>query len=136
MTMDLTAEIRTPTLSIHEFFKTFVDIYPRITRRFCHGALHPHSPAPEELIFGAMETAHRMYFVLSGELSYTIVHKTSMGLHSGAQPERVQQDHYLAEPALWIEWVHRGDLYVTSFATMLLLEVAEFQMEVKTYQPA
>merc|ERR1719335_1745142 len=49
--MDLQNEIRTPSLAMHDFFSCFMQIYPRLTRRICHSAISPQSPAPDEIIF-------------------------------------------------------------------------------------
>lgn len=134
--MDLQNEIRVPCFAHHDFFKIFVQIYPRLTRRICAQALSPNTPAPEELIFSAMETCLRMYFVVAGKLNYTIIRRQSCHTAMAVGSHVVAAGEYLSEPCLWMHWQNKGDLVVGHFANLFVMNSEDFANLVTSHAPA
>lgn len=135
LTMDLHDEVRRPAFISHHFFHAFQNVYPRLTRKICHGALNPLMRFPEEVVFMLQERCTSMYFVMSGELTYTAQtrHETEV-IKVFSVP--VVRSHHLSEAALWLPWEHRGELVVTSFASLLSLNQDDFISIVCTHPPA
>lgn len=134
--MDLQEEVRGPVLAQHKFLRMFRFVYPRLTRRVTHMAVQQLNPAPDELIFSAQESSTRMYFVLSGELKYTLVRRKTCNTTVRLGDQVLTQDQYLSEAALWMHWQHRGDLVVTNFANLLTIVSLQFQSLIQTHPPA
>merc|ERR1719253_1571209 len=134
--MDLQDEIRQPMFIYHPFFSLFREIYPRLTRRLCHHALQMLSPAPGELIFAMQESSHRMYFVMSGDLIYTIFQRDATGQVDKIAEKLMERGQHLSEPALWMHWQHKGDLVVPRFASLLALSSQNFAQLIESHPPA
>merc|ERR1712032_1104320 len=90
-------------------------------QRICRTALVSISFAGGDVIFNAGEVAHRMFFVVGGMAFYTksssigrvgkcpsIGSRLSHRSSDTVLPLRVQR--WVAEPALWTDWMHMGNL--------------------------
>lgn len=134
--MDLQDEIRTPLFVHHPFFSLFRDIYPRLSRRLSHTALQVLSPAPGELMFAAQETCFRMYFILEGEGVYTIIRRHVDGQAETVGEANLRKGQHVSEPALWMQWQHRGNFVISKFASIVVLTADSFEALIKTHPPA
>lgn len=134
--MDLQDEVRAPVFVAHEFFKTFKLIYPRLTRRLAYHALTQLLPPPDEIIFTLQETATRMLFTNSGELLYTAMVRRPDQSVEVLERLDVAGGAYLSEQALWMRWMHKGELLVIHFASLLIMGAAEFIQLVVTHPTA
>jgi hypothetical protein len=76
------------------------------------------------------ETAQKMYFVLSGYLSYTRdklgeERKSTGHFRETEPPQEVSTNQWCSEPALWIKWKHMGNLLATSNCELIALKTAK-----------
>lgn len=118
--MELRFEIYGPSLSAHPFFELWIVVCPAVTKRICHKAMSMMLVAAGDIVFDAGEipTNPRMYIINHGLLDY--------GTQGGHSLE-VGKSSWVAEPALWVSWTHRGILTATEDSRLYTLDAREFQ---------
>merc|ERR1719336_2019878 len=102
------------------FFYRYNHDYPHIMQQICHSACSSNRFTWGDTVFNAGEEPMqpKMYFVRSGTLEY--VHITGCSDH-------VSPGMWLAEPVLWVTWMHRGLLKASSECVLLELDAKTFQ---------
>jgi hypothetical protein len=125
--MELHFEIYWKTLAQHPFFQHYLDINPSGLRKVCHTAVTILPLSKGDTLFSSLEVDpwHRMFFVVSGHLSYTLA--------SEKKPKKVEEGDWLCEPSLWTQWTHCGTAKAESQARLLVLDAERFQMITSTF---
>jgi len=97
-------EVYHPTLITHPFLKFVADGHERVLMKICHMAMSQESLKPGEELFTYGKEAEKAYFVDCGILLYS----------EGSPPREEQIDvhagDWLCDQALWMPWVHRGQM--------------------------
>eukprot|EP00929_Paragymnodinium_shiwhaense_P088753 TRINITY_DN4906_c0_g1_i2.p1 TRINITY_DN4906_c0_g1~~TRINITY_DN4906_c0_g1_i2.p1 ORF type:complete len:902 (+),score=121.85 TRINITY_DN4906_c0_g1_i2:87-2792(+) len=133
--MDIHFERRAPQLRAHVFFGQFVNVYPRLTRRLCHVALKPSMPAPMECLFVSAEIAHKMYFVIDGELAYAMILRVGEAVAQLGE-ELIGKGRQVSEQVLWTNWLHKGECSATEYCSLLSLCPLDFNAVVENHPQA
>jgi len=122
--VELHFEEHSPILSFHPFFELYTELCPAGMRKVCHHAVTTKVLWPGDVIFsnGETPTFPQMYFISSGTLQYQLY-------AHGASPgnERVHAGHWACEGVLWLRWIHRGMLRVTTESRIVALSAQCFQ---------
>jgi len=114
---ELVYEMKTPLLKGHPIFLHMINFSTRTMRQVCRLALKSHSLASEDVMFGFGEKAERMYFVVSGILSYT--KRTGHKL----KPPVTEKD-WVSEATLWTSWRHMGELRANQKSDLVSVDAA------------
>jgi len=117
--VEIHLEMYSPVLSMHPFFKEYIEMCSQVMRKVCHLATSMLSVCVGDIIFAAGETLEEpnMYIICSGECEYAF-DDDSHTLSSG---------NWLAEPVLWTSWVHRGDFMGKGDCRLCALGANSFQ---------
>lgn len=107
-------------LSVHPFFKSYVDKCPQVMRRVCHLAVAYCMYSAGDVIFnlGENPSQPQMYFVVRGTLQYVS--------HCGEVTD-IGAGQWVAEASLWTRWIHMGVLTATSDCRLCRLDSLAFQ---------
>merc|ERR1712151_1084287 len=141
-------EMRAPHVNHHRIFGVIRQLHERTLRRACCDAMVQHSPVVGEGVYSYGERCSTMYIVAAGDLTYHkygVVAQVLMRNQRSSEPRRVSEENlvsaqtrfgpvpvavkegqWLGEAALWVSWLHRGDLSVLSQAWYFTLEAASF----------
>lgn len=122
--VELHFEEHSPILSSHPFFELYSELCPAGMRKVCHHAVTTKVLWPGDVIFsnGETPTFPQMYFICSGTLQYQLFDRgTNMG------NERVHAGQWACEGVLWMRWIHRGFLRVTTETRVEALSAKNFQ---------
>lgn len=121
---ELHFEVFSPVLLAHPFFGWYSHWSPMGIRRICHDAVTQISFLRGDLIFSKNEIPEdpSMFFIVCGTLAYNR-HDT----------QRVGPEHWIAEAALWTQWMYRGSLRVARDSQVLVLDSQKFQGIAKNY---
>lgn len=135
LAMELKFEVHYPCMASHEFFCEFATIYPRLSRRLIDEAMSPSYFSPDYVVFTAQESCFRMYFVVFGELDYTVLIRRD-GAETILGKNTVQPGSCLSEAALWMRWQHKGTLVTVNFTQMLSFNAERFRAMCSAHPPA
>lgn len=120
----LLAEIRyeanRPTLTNNPFFACYQLYCPTAVRKLCSTALSHVSLSLGDLLFaeGECSATPQTYFVVMGSLLYM--------KSSSEDVVRLWKDEWACEMALWVRWLHLGDLRATEHCHIMNLNVKTF----------
>eukprot|EP00931_Biecheleriopsis_adriatica_P049698 TRINITY_DN28753_c0_g1_i1.p1 TRINITY_DN28753_c0_g1~~TRINITY_DN28753_c0_g1_i1.p1 ORF type:complete len:995 (+),score=148.19 TRINITY_DN28753_c0_g1_i1:51-3035(+) len=119
-------EVHSPLLTRHPFFRMYNFINPVGVRHICHTTIHQVSLSRGDMLFAEFEVPSqaKMYFIVSGLLSY------SRGVMDMV---KVGPKQWVAEPALWTVWAHRGSLQARSESQLTALDAQRFVNIMTTY---
>eukprot|EP00747_Dinoflagellata_sp_TGD_P040913 gnl/TRDRNA2_/TRDRNA2_141158_c1_seq1.p1 gnl/TRDRNA2_/TRDRNA2_141158_c1~~gnl/TRDRNA2_/TRDRNA2_141158_c1_seq1.p1 ORF type:complete len:213 (+),score=33.43 gnl/TRDRNA2_/TRDRNA2_141158_c1_seq1:2-640(+) len=134
--MDLYQEVRVPLLLFNNFFYDLTEEHPRVVRRLCHDAMEEVPLVASDLVFSTGDACHRMVFIETGALTYTIG-RTKLSSHhasnsymqegggssftrttavprtsiKGPDVFDLERGKWLSEPVLWTSWelLHTDD---------------------------
>jgi len=112
-------EIYAPILRSHPFFERSSAASPAAMRKICHSAVHVLTLQPGDAVFHSGEPPKDpgMFFVMAGSMIYEF----------GAGTIDVPAGTWVCEAAVWVPWLHTGDLYAVSTTSVLALDAAKFQ---------
>lgn len=117
--MEIDFDVYGPCLEHHRFFSHYTEESPRCMKLICHG-LETNFVGQGDTIFGEGEAASHMYWVKRGKLLYTQA--------GGAGEEHVLTGaSWIAEPVLWVPWVHVGELFSYAASEVLMLPSEAFE---------
>lgn len=157
LVMDLMEEMMVPKINMHRCFFHMHRSYPKVVRRLCKDGLQNILPGPNQRIFGPYDECHRMYFVVSGQLTYFVKALTKRMREStkttktnsrrigwGAKQAeldnrprfQVTAGQHLGEAVLWVNWEYCGDLVSDSSTVCLLALESDRFAEIIKSQPA
>lgn len=124
--VELHYELFLPILQQHPFFAKYNAEYPHIVQQICHYACSNSQFAWGDTVFSVGETPlhPKMYFIRSGTLEY---------MHITGCADIVSPGMWLAEPVMWVSWMHRGLLKASGECVVLELDAAMFQGIVKRF---
>lgn len=117
---ELDYEIYMPVLNSHPFFFRYGGDYPHVARQICHYSTFALNLSSGDVVFSAGEVPERpkMYLVRTGEVQY---------VHVDGHFDVLKEGQWISEAALWVHWMHRGTLEVSSVQCQLLqVDAASF----------
>jgi len=127
--VDLQAEVYDPIMDVHPCFANFIDHCPdRLWRVYQH-ALHEVSLNSGHELFHAGAKGDKMYFIVSGLLTYNrqvVAHST----------EELTARDWVSEAAIWVKWQHCGQLLSSSHCELVALQAAKVHEEIGDCEPA
>jgi len=102
----------------HPFFSDYVNEDPQVIRRVCHFATNTALLSKGDIVFSKGESPRepKMYFVIKGLLDY-MCRGDAVG---------VGEKQWIAEPALWTNWTHRGTFTAATEVKLALLDAKTF----------
>jgi len=132
----LLVEARGPPLHRHVIWQALQRTYPRCFERVCVDLLRSRVYTPDYLIFHAGEIASKVLVVERGSLEYN--HMSRYNNCSCCPPadlvrSAIQVGDMLAEPLVWCQWQHAGDLDSIQHTLLLELEIVLFSDLVRRY---
>mmetsp|Transcript_28758 Transcript_28758/g.52549 ORF Transcript_28758/g.52549 Transcript_28758/m.52549 type:complete len:315 (-) Transcript_28758:232-1176(-) len=121
--VEIHSQIYTPLLSVHPFFKAYIQHVPQVMRKVCHSATSFMMVSSGDVIFSAGESPPhpKMYFVVHGSLTYYPFDGVSSGF------QELRGGHWVAEATLWTEWIHHGLLKAATECRLCVLDAKRFQ---------
>merc|ERR1712032_715881 len=92
-----------PVLELHPFFHEYVKRCPQVMRKVCHTSMSSLLVSAGDVIFNCGEKPSHpaMYIICSGAFEYIPIH---------GEVTKREQEHWLSEHVLWVQWVHHGVL--------------------------
>jgi len=126
--VEIHLEMYTPHLSIHPFFQEYIEAVPQVMRKVCHIGAQMLSISSGDVVFSAGEipSEPKMFIVCNGVLVY----------NRGFEEVQVAERQWIAEPVIWTEWVHLGDLISTGDCRLCSLDAAVFQRLAQNFDHA
>jgi hypothetical protein len=121
----------------HPFLEQCIQVCKEAIRRVCHQATSTLLLDAGDVLFskGEQPAEPKMYFVFKGTLEYTpnsfgvSVHdfKTvGAGTKNNADEILLTERHWIAEPVLWLRWVHRGQLKAITDSKVAIVDARKF----------
>jgi len=114
----------------HGFFKHYTLCSKRALDQLCSRGAVQIFVSNEDMLFSSGETATGMYFLCDGLLLYNLA--TTFGESSMV----VKAGEVLCEMALWINWVHCGELRAASHASLMIIDPEQFARITSQHAPA
>jgi len=104
----------------HRFFDQCVEVCAQVMRRICHQATSTLLLDAGDVLFskGEAPAEPKMYFFFKGTLEY---------IHPTGETQVLTEKQWIAEPVLWLQWVHRGQLKAISDIKIAKLDARRFQ---------
>jgi len=121
--VDLQTEVYEPILGVHPCFGHLMDTYPERLYRVYQQGLQEVSLSSGHELFHTGGKADRMYFIVSGILTYN----REIVEHSRQQ---LSSQDWVSEAALWVKWQHCGQLLSASHCELIALHVGKVADEV------
>mmetsp|Transcript_48603 Transcript_48603/g.141597 ORF Transcript_48603/g.141597 Transcript_48603/m.141597 type:complete len:839 (-) Transcript_48603:103-2619(-) len=138
---DVLVEMRLPLVRMHPFFSQLCEELPRATVALCHRGLYTLQAWQDDVVFDLGDSADQMFFVSGGEVQYELGVDTNQllcldellpttsnddGIGSGGGSRvgartALGRGAFVAEAALWLQWMHMGSLRAASDASLLSL---------------
>lgn len=115
--MEVHFEMWSPTLTKHSLFFAYSRLNEPAVMKLCHTALKTMSLSGEDYLFAKGGTAKSMFFVLSGDLTYS--------MEIGA-PTPVSAPAFFTEMVLWAPWSHNGTMRARTDCKILLMDAEKF----------
>jgi hypothetical protein len=127
---ELRISVYAPVFSVHPFFSE-LELGSGAGREAVklHGAISEVELQAEQVLFSADWVAKSMYFVVLGDLRYC-----TMALGADAEKEK-KVGPWFCEPALWIQWKHRGEVTAVTHTELFALDAQRFQTIMKQAFP-
>jgi len=117
--LEMNFEMYSELIRCHPFFNQCIVFCPQAARRICHQAISTLLLDADDVVFskGEAPAEPKMYFIFKGTFEYTALSgvKTVLG-----------EKQWIAEPVLWVEWVHRGQLKAVSTSKVAKLDSKKF----------
>mmetsp|Transcript_31593 Transcript_31593/g.87144 ORF Transcript_31593/g.87144 Transcript_31593/m.87144 type:complete len:791 (-) Transcript_31593:158-2530(-) len=126
--MDVMLEIYDEVLEEHPLFLNMNSRNKRLMQKLCCSAVQEIILAQEDELFGPGQTAHHMYFVSVGRLTYHMDHAETF------QAVAVEAKNSFCEAVLWTYWVHQGRMHSGKESELVAVGSTEFQKVVELYQ--
>lgn len=123
---ELDFEILSPKLVVHPFFCNYIKECPHVVRNVCYVAITTKGVSEGDVIFetGESPSEPKMHPIFTGALAYIENH--------GKMTARGPKD-WIAEPHLWVIWVHRGRLLARVDSQLFAFDSHEFQTVVTRF---
>lgn len=121
-------EVYVPILSPHPFFYHCVEHLEPFVLELCKNALYEKSLTTSQELFSQNTDAKGMYFELSGTLEYYLG-------RSDIRCAVVSQDEWCCEVAIWLNWLHQGQLAALSHSELVVLDASIFRKLVSQTLP-
>jgi len=128
--MEMKSVIFGRVLLRHGFFKHYTLCSKRALDQLCSRGAVQIFVSNEDMLFSSGETATGMYFLCDGLLLYNLA--TAFGESSMV----VKAGEVLCEMALWINWVHCGELRAASHASLMIIDPEQFARITSQHAPA
>jgi len=116
--VELHFEINMPVLGYHPFFRNYSLTSPSTMRQVCHQCVARLTLSRSDVLFRCGEVAVRMFFVVSGRLTYIRNEQSDMSVNVG---------DWACEAVIWTPWANVGTLRVKSDCTLAMIDVERFQ---------
>jgi hypothetical protein len=118
--LEMHFEMYSEVYRYHPFFEQCMAVCATVMRRLCHLATSTLLLDPGDVLFskGEAPAEPKMFFFFSGTLEYTTAAGDVVVL--GAR-------QWIAEPVLWLQWVHRGQLKAITDVKVAKLDGRRFQ---------
>lgn len=131
--MELRYTIIWPVFRAHPFFSRFEQTSIQATRQLCMKSIEEIPMSVGDTIFSNGEASHGMYFIVSGQCLYQLAQRG--GLRSNADDNEIcKVGKWLAELALWCNWVHKGELLSTVQGRCMRMKEEPFANVVASHQ--
>mmetsp|Transcript_175665 Transcript_175665/g.557852 ORF Transcript_175665/g.557852 Transcript_175665/m.557852 type:complete len:778 (+) Transcript_175665:104-2437(+) len=101
-------EIYSPKLLLHPVFDVFCETDRDLFKKICHVAMTETCYLAGQDVFIDGTKASGFYFVNSGLLAYDFVVRETPRIQT--RRKRVRTDTFMAEMAMYVQWVHAGHL--------------------------
>jgi len=124
--MELVLEMYDQYFYLHPFFTLMLRHQRVVMQKICANALQRAMLSKGDLLFVPGETAHAMYFLAKGELTYFWA--------QSEEPEYVLANRWFCEAVLWTPWVHRGSMCCAEHAELQAVRRTEFQEVFKEHR--
>lgn len=98
--LQLRWDVHRPVLVIHHWFYYMDHVQDGVMEEVCYSAMSEATVLPGSELFINGTPSFSMFFVLSGTIDYYYRNK--------GDPDAVGAGDVLCEPALWLQWLHRG----------------------------
>jgi len=131
--LEIHYKIYMPVMKVHAFFNHYDLAVNVAMQRICHLATDMIVANTGDVLFSAGETPKvpSMYFVMHGLMKYRL----SVHFKSTSDPEmQVTVGMWASEAALWVQWVHVGDMMAVSNCSTLALNKDAFQQIAKDFR--
>jgi len=122
---ELQEEVYTPIMAAHPLFHAYGSEFKMQMRKIYQNATEEVSLGVGQELFNSGQAADRMFFVISGTLTYR--HEDRGGGSSLELVSFAEAGQWLCEPVLWIRWRHAGQLIAATHCELLALRAARLQ---------
>lgn len=125
--LEMHFEMYSEVFRVHPFFDQCFQVVNTVMRRICHQATSTLLLDAGDVLFskGEAPAEPQMYFFFKGTLEYT---------PTTGDPIIVGDRQWIAEPVLWLQWVHRGQLKAVTDVKVAKLDARRFQDVVQRFQ--
>jgi len=117
--MNVMLEIYDQFLSVHPLFKALLQRNRVIMQLVCCCAVKEIVLAIGDELFTPGQIAHAMYFVVSGQLTYSQNHIDNIQI--------LQTGSHFCEAVIWTPWVHQGTLVADVESELLAVDSGKFR---------
>jgi len=113
-------QIYGPIISYHPFFQYYHGGSVTAMRKLCHSCIDVISLSAGDMLFtcGEAPKVSQMYFVMSGGLTYMF--------RATEQAHPIGVGMWACEAALWVPWVHYGDMLSSTYCSVVAVEAEAF----------
>eukprot|EP00747_Dinoflagellata_sp_TGD_P180234 gnl/TRDRNA2_/TRDRNA2_32338_c0_seq1.p1 gnl/TRDRNA2_/TRDRNA2_32338_c0~~gnl/TRDRNA2_/TRDRNA2_32338_c0_seq1.p1 ORF type:complete len:533 (+),score=50.35 gnl/TRDRNA2_/TRDRNA2_32338_c0_seq1:85-1683(+) len=122
-------EISSPHLVVHPLFDELSRGQTVLPHHLCRATLFTESFARRDTLFSSGQAAKKMLFIIRGHGLYKATRRSFE--ESGLQ--KVHDNDWVSEAALWVHWLHVGDLSAGMECEVISILVAEFSVVVSHY---
>jgi len=121
LAMELKAAVVGPVLRVHHFFSSYESVGNRALVVVCTTATTQNFVSIGDVLFTTGETATRMFFVGNGAIIYS---RETVDMSEAATVLKTGQ--WICEMAIWLHWVHQGELRAASHGSIVALDAEGF----------
>merc|ERR1712151_674251 len=127
-------EVRGPTITCHPLFCAFAADSRAAVRHLCRSAVHLVPVVNNEVVFDKGDACSRMFFVFEGEMIYGDPRIKEDDIDDDDFSEGgvlsltrtvLNQNEWLSEAALWVEWVNKGRLIAEALTYLYTVDATE-----------
>jgi len=129
-------EVYTPIVGRHRLFGRLEEQHATVMMLVCMEALVEKAYGKGEEPFLAGQEGRLMLFPIEGSLEYFQGRTSSIGIDHGESERTVERGRWIAEPSLWVFWIHRGLLLCQTSSLVILVENTKLGGVVRNYGSA
>lgn len=122
---DVMLEIYARHINTHHFFEKMCERNRSMMQRVCCMALEEINMSQGDELFIPGQIAHAMFFVIGGQLTYTMEHVQKAQI--------VNKKSWFCEAVLWTPWVHQGSMLTNVSSELLAIDSSKFREVVMKY---